>query len=339
MSEHLILVTAPAEYVPRILEIAKEARVLDCYVASASRAKTQPRTVHLVAAELHQQALLDELQKALYRAKGWRISILDVAASIPLPAPAKEDEAGGKYHKQTQAAAESREELYEMIARGARSDIDFVLMAVLATTVAAVGLLENNVAVVIGAMVIAPMLGPNLAFALGVALADRDLMLRAMTTNLLGVAITLALTVPIGFLWHDTIASLEVLARTAVGFGGMTVALASGAAATLSLTSGLASALVGVMVAVALLPPAAVMGMSLGAARIDLALGALTLLTVNIVCVNLAAQVVFQIRQITPRTWYKKAKAKRAGRINAAFLLSLLIALGLLLYFNGPVAM
>ncbi|MCA8868235.1 MAG: TIGR00341 family protein [Rhodobacteraceae bacterium] len=336
MSVRLILVTVPAENLPRILEIAEEVGVLDCYVASASRAKAKPRTVHLTTADANRQALLDKLQAALHNVKDWRISILDVAASIPV-LDEEEDEAS-KSAKLTQAASESREELYEAIAKGARKNLDFVLLVVLSTIVAAVGLLENNVAVVIGAMVIAPMLGPNLAFALGVALADKDLILKAAATNLLGISITLALTIPIGILWPDGLSSPEVMTRTVVGFDSIAVALASGAAATLSLTSGLSSALVGVMVAVALLPPAATMGLSLGAGRIDLALGALTLLAVNIVCVNLAAQGVFRMRRITPRTWYKKAKARQAGRINALILLLLLVALVVLLYFNTPVA-
>jgi uncharacterized membrane protein len=92
----------------------------------------------------------------------------------------------------------------------------------------------------------------------------------------------------------------------------LALALASGAAAALSLTTGLPSVLVGVMVAVALLPPAATVGLTLGHGQAEYALGAALLLAANIVCINLAAKLVFLIKGIQPRTWAEKTKAKRA---------------------------
>ncbi|MDZ7803496.1 DUF389 domain-containing protein [Thiohalophilus sp.] len=85
--------------------------------------------------------------------------------------------------------------------------------------------------------------------------------------------------------------SQELLLRTDVGLEGIALALASGMAAGLSLTSGVSATLVGVMVAVALLPPAATLGLMLGAGNYQYALGALLLLAVNVVCVNLAESV------------------------------------------------
>jgi len=128
------------------------------------------------------------------------------------------------------------------------------------------------------------------------------------------------------------------MARTETGFDGIALALASGAAAALSLSTGLSSALVGVMVAVALLPPAATVGLMLGAGHLDLALGALTLLAINIVCLNLSAQFTFVLRGVRPRTWFEKKNAKRAVRINAAIWLTLLVLLvGLLLLRLGNI--
>jgi len=66
------------------------------------------------------------------------------------------------------------------------------------------------------------------------------------------------------------------------------------------------------MVAVALLPPAATLGIMLGQGNMSLAIGAGLLLAVNIVCVNLASKVVFLLKGIYPRTWLEKEKAKRA---------------------------
>ena len=85
------------------------------------------------------------------------------------------------------------------------------------------------------------------------------------------MSLALALSILIGIFWPLNIESRELLARTYVGLDSAVLAMASGAAAVISLTSGIPSILVGVMVAVALLPPTATMGLMLGAGQTDLA--------------------------------------------------------------------
>ena len=163
----------------------------------------------------------------------------------------------------------------------------------LSTVVASVGLEQDSVAILIGAMVIAPLLGPNVAFAFGAAIGDRTLMLSAGKSGVLGVVLSVVIAGVLAFLIAPNIASHELLARTSVDYAGIALALASGAAAALSVTTGLSATLVGVMVAVALLPPAVTVGIMLAAGRMNLAVGAAMLLIANIACVNLAAQLVF----------------------------------------------
>lgn len=219
-----------------------------------------------------------------------------------------------KSDEEKKASSDSltREELYQQIEKGARLDGNFILLDILSSIVVAIGLIEDNVAVVIGAMVIAPLLGPNLALALGSALGDRQLMGRALWTNLVGVSIAFAMCFLLGLVWTGELNSAELIARTNVGLDGILLALASGLAAALSLTTGLSSVLVGVMVAVALLPPAATAGIMLGAGHQDLAMGALLLLAVNVVCVNLSAKLVFLYKGIRPRTWIEQQKARQS---------------------------
>ena len=133
----------------------------------------------------------------------------------------------------------------------------------MSTIVAAIGLLEDNVAVVIGAMVIAPLLGPNIALSFATSLGEGKLLWSALKSNVIGMFVALILSVLIGLLWPLNFDSHELMARTDVGMDGIVLALVSGAAAVLSLTSGLSSALVGVMVAVAILPPTATLGLML----------------------------------------------------------------------------
>jgi len=183
-------------------------------------------------------------------------------------------------------------------------------------------------------MVIAPLLGPNLALAFAATLGDRYLMRDSLFTNLIGVVMALFLSLSIGWVWPAVHPGVEMLARTHVGFDGVALALASGAAAALSLTSGIASALVGVMVAVALLPPTATLGMMLASGQNALAAGAALLLAVNIVCVNLSATLVFLFKGIRPRTWIEKRQAQQSVAWAALFWTAVLLMLSLAVYLR-----
>jgi uncharacterized hydrophobic protein (TIGR00341 family) len=236
-----------------------------------------------------------------------RILVLPVEAVVPRPAQEETPDSS------KQSSSATREELYNQIETGARLDGNFLILVFLSTVVAAIGLLENNIAVVVGAMVIAPLLGPNIALAFAATLGDRDLLQASLKTNLLGLLFALLISVVIGWIWPISTPSSEVLARTDVGFDGVVLALASGAAAVLSLTSGVASALVGVMVAVALLPPAATLGMTLASGQYQMASGSALLLAVNIVSINLSANLVFVFKGVRPRTWLEKRKARQSA--------------------------
>ena len=96
----------------------------------------------------------------------------------------------------------------------------------------------------------------------------------------------IGLSAALARVWPWDPSSTELMLRTDVGLAAVALALASGAAAALSLTTGLSSVLVGVMVSVALLPPAAALGLMLGYGQPDLAIGAGLLLAINIVCVK-----------------------------------------------------
>ena len=264
------------------------------------------RSFRMLVDDEARQRLMDALQGLLGASDNTRIIISPVDAA--LPRPDEEDEEG----RREKALAATREELYSQIAKGAILDSNFLLLVILSTIVAAIGLAEDNVAVVVGAMVIAPLLGPNIALAFAASLGDRKLMWKALKTNFAGLFLAFMLSVIIGMVWPVNLASNEILARTQVGMDGVALALASGAAAVLSLTTGLSATLVGVMVAVALLPPTATLGMLLGSGQPQLAAGASLLLAVNIVCVLLAAKLAFLVKGVKPRTWLDRTKAKQS---------------------------
>lgn len=280
------------------------------------------QAMRLLVADDKIQSVLDALQNLLGSQPSTRIVVLSVEIALPKPS---EDE-----RKEDDEAAATREALYAGVEKNARLDINFIVLVFLSTSVAAIGLIESNVAVVIGAMVIAPLLGPNLAFGLGTALGDASLMRKSALTNSVGILLAITLSVLIGLFTLFGVSSPELIARTQVGLDSIALALASGAAAALSLTTGLSSVLVGVMVAVALLPPAVTFGLMLGHGDVNLAIGAGLLLLINLVCVNLASKVVFFIKGIRPRTWWEKKKAKRAMAI---YILGWLVTLIILVIF------
>ncbi len=251
------------------------------------------------------QPLLDRFETLCGTEKSTYIIVLPVEATLPAP-------------DSVDPVIVSRQSLFDQIARGAQLNRQHLLLVALSTIVASVGLAENNVAVVIGAMVIAPLLGPNLGLAMAAALGDGRLMRSALKTNLVGLALGFAIAIGVGVVWDIDPSVPELAARTDVNLASLLLATASGIAGVLSLTSGLASVLVGVMVAVALLPPTTACGMLLGAGDIAGAMGAALLLATNIICVNLAAQLVFLVRGVRPRTWLEQRAAKESVMLNLA---------------------
>jgi uncharacterized hydrophobic protein (TIGR00341 family) len=298
----LIEIVAEKSNIETISAVAAQQNALDFRLGFEDEDGLQ--SARLISSDDRLQSTLDGLQTVLGTHPKARILVIPVDVALP-----KSPEAERKVED---AAVASREALYSSVQKNARLDWNFVLLVILSTIVAAIGMIENNVAVIIGAMVIAPLLGPNLAFGLGTALGDVELMRRSFLSLVVGILLAISLSVGIGMLWPSNQLSTELLGRTDVGLDSVALALVSGAAAALSLTTGLSSVLVGVMVAVALLPPAATLGLVLGYERMDLAAGAGLLLAVNIVCVNLACKLVFLFRGIAPLTWKAQQNARRS---------------------------
>jgi uncharacterized membrane protein len=150
-------------------------------------------------------------------------------------------------------------------------------------------------------------------------------MRRALVTNFAGLSAALALAVALGAALTVDPEVPAIAARTRVGLGDLALGLAAGSAGTLAYTRGLSGAVIGVMVAVALMPPLVAFGLLLGSAHVAAALGAATLVGANVVCINLAGVGTFLVQGVRPRTWWEEKRARRAT-ILAITLWSLLLA-------------
>jgi len=257
------------------------------------------------------QALMDNLYACLEGETDWRISLIPIEATAPKLTEAQSSSQNPK--QRTQAL---REEIFSDISLGATLDRDFLILVALSTIVAAIALNSDSVAGVIGAMVIAPLLGPILGFAFGAALGDRTLLFGSTRTLVVGIALALLCSVLISFVIPVDLQSRELISRAEVRLDGMALAIAAGCAAALSMARGQGAVLVGVMVAAALLPPGAAVGLFLGSGEWELALRAALLLALNVASLVFAALVVFRLRKIQPRQWLERQDATRAVFLN-----------------------
>ncbi len=163
-----------------MMNIARQAGAIDAWRSSGDGGRA---IVKFLVTMEGSQTLIDAIQSAAVIDDTCRIVIPPALATIP-----DQEADRGRQEQEEKAKTAPLEELYNSVAQGATVDSTFVLLTFLSTLVAAIGLFRDNVAVILGAMVIAPLLGPNLAFAFGVALGDRKLMFRAARANLLGLA-------------------------------------------------------------------------------------------------------------------------------------------------------
>ncbi|WP_417682698.1 TIGR00341 family protein [Roseibium sp.] len=322
MSHQYVHVIVPKDTVDDIIDFAERDGVT---LAGISAAKGPVRTVSFLTTAKAQQSLLDDLQGALHKTEDWQIAIAPVDAVVTRKQDQKTEE---------EEITESRETLLAEISKNASITPTSLTLVAISAVVAALGMIESNVAAIIGAMVIAPLLGPLLGSILGVSLGERDLIIRSAQASAVGIALAVVIGGLLGVVLPFDLTSKELASRAAVGFDDIALALAAGAAAALSMTAGASSILVGVMVAVALMPPAAAIGLFLGKSAWPMAGDAALLLGVNLAALHLSGQIVFLIRGIKPRTRYRQAKVKQAIRFSLIVSAALLILLAILVGYQ-----
>ena len=333
--KHIQLVY-PGSYRDRVEHAVKSVSPIDW--SREVEPDSQQEKVHVLLEDGEGQSLMDAVQNMFATKEQWRLVLMDVEATLPRTEDtAPKDKP--KTEKRDSPKQAMREALVEEISGNSRLNTDFLVLTLLSAIVAAIGLNEDNVAVVIGAMVIAPLLGPILGFSLGSALGSVSLMLKAAKTAVCGLAVGFGTVFLLALLFPVNLTSEELIARTVINPEVVALALASGAAAALSMTGGLSSSLVGVMVAVALLPPSAASAMYLGAGEYRNALAAAILVLLNIFCVLLATQMVFAWKGVRPRRWIQQKNAEKSRRINLFVWATLLVGLFVLgLWINREVA-
>jgi len=226
-----------------------------------------------------------------------------------------------RYAKEEDEDRIAREELTAAASSLAPSTRTYVIMTVVSALVATAGLLLDSPAVVVGSMVIAPLVGPAMAASVGTVVNDHDLFVRGVRLQVAGLVLAVVTAALFALLVRhthlipplsDVTSVAEIRERVAPDFLSLVVALGAGAAGIVSLTSGVSTALVGVMIAVALIPPAATVGIGIAWGAPLVTLGSGVLMLVNVLSINLAALVVLWYSGYRPEHWFREDDAKSA---------------------------
>ncbi|MBX9690716.1 MAG: DUF389 domain-containing protein [Candidatus Obscuribacterales bacterium] len=208
-----------------------------------------------------------------------------------------------------------------------RLSAEFLMLLSGASVIATLGLFQNSPAVIIGAMIIAPLMKPILALSFAILSADTRLLIRAIISIAVGTTLAIFLAATAAILLNSIEPGSEILGRTHPTLLDLGVAIAAGViGAYCQAKPGLADSAAGVAIAVALVPPLSVVGIGLASSEYGIWSGALLLFATNLVGISFAGSVVFLLMGFTP---LKQAKKGLIISCSAMFLLLVPLALSM----------
>jgi uncharacterized hydrophobic protein (TIGR00271 family) len=213
-------------------------------------------------------------------------------------------------------------------------DFDFFLLVFLSCTIATMGLLTDSAAIIIGAMLVAPLMSPIIGLGLASITGDSQLVRDATTALIRGLLLAVLVSFLLAlanrylpFIYFQDLPG-EVLSRTRPSPIDLTVALAGGLAAAYALAMpNISAALPGVAIATALMPPLCVIGIGLAFGRLDVAGGALLLFITNTITIAFASTLVFFALGFSPRAVAGSTRLPRSLGLSALLTVVLLVPL------------
>ncbi len=215
--------------------------------------------------------------------------------------------------------------------KSASSNLDYVVMIVLSAALATLGLLTNSVAVIIGAMLVAPLMSPISSFSTGMATGILHITRRASLSLFTGVTLALLISIVMGVALPIDSPTDEMLARGSPNLLDAAIALVSGwVAAYATARKGIPAALAGVAIAAALMPPISTIGLGIALRDFDLALGANLLFLANIAFIIAAQYITFLWMGMQPT---KDREGATLNRSRAWWIVLFLTTLIILLVF------
>ena len=206
------------------------------------------------------------------------------------------------------ASTEEFRELFLVLRDNAKATESFVVLMLLSTVLAALGLFADSGPVIIGAMILAPLMAPIVALSMGVLrTSEKELLRNSLRSLAIGIGLALACTIVLTLLTPLRTINGEIGARLNPTILDMGVAMVSGAAGAYAhARAEIAKSLAGVAIAVALVPPLAVAGIGIGWGEPAVFLGAGLLFLTNLAGMTLAAAGVFLIMGYSPFTYSRR---------------------------------
>lgn len=201
----------------------------------------------------------------------------------------------------TRASEDDFHELFTQLRKQARISRPFVILMMLSTLLASVGLILNSAAVIIGAMILAPLMAPIVSFAMGIARGDTQLLSSGLRSVAWGSILAIVCAAGLAVVMPFSSMTSEIQARVNPNILDLLVAVVSGiAAAYASSRSDIAQSLAGVAIAVALVPPLAVAGIGIGFGSAPIINGSLLLFATNFFGITFAASLTFWVLGYAP---------------------------------------
>lgn len=205
----------------------------------------------------------------------------------------------------------------------------------LASGIASFGIMLENIPVVIGAMVIAPMLSPFISASFGLVIGDRSLIKESFLYGIISIVFAIlmsfALTIPLPARVNPLMLMLSEPSILTI-----LLSLFVGASAALTFTTEARESLAGVAVAIALVPPSAVAGMTLRMLEFDIFVNVIIVIFTNVISIILAGSIAFKVMGVTPSTYYRKkvsqTQLRRALLLSAVSLLIIGLPVAFLSY-------
>lgn len=226
---------------------------------------------------------------------------------------------------------ERKETVLNELMASATPGYDFFLLIILSCTIATFGLLSNSAAVIIGAMLVAPLMSPILGLSLSSVAGEQRMFRRSSIALVEGVLLAIALSALISKLAYqvpyEVLSTLpgEVLLRTQPTPYDLIIALAGGAAAAYALAQPrLSAALPGVAIATALMPPICTIGIGIAVGATNVIMGASLLFLTNLAAIIFAGILIFAWVGFRPQLTGHELGGWPRGAIISAILVAII---------------
>lgn len=275
--------------------------------------------------------VLDQLREASIGEQAFTV-VLDVEAVVSNDFEQLQEEQTGDINKNRVARDEIRTSAQEL----APTVSTFLTLTAISAIIATAGLILDSPAVVVGSMVIAPLIGPAMATSVGSVINDTALFRRGVKLQLLGLTVAVvsaaafasvvrAINIVPGV--SSLLSITQINTRLTPDILSLAIALGAGVAGAVSLSTGVSAAIVGVMIAAALVPPIGVMGIGIAWGLPSVILASGVLVIVNTISINVTALITFWYKGYRPEQWFELDEARTLTLKRIGILLLVILVL------------